>query len=297
MFEGFDDERITLQSGITLRVRQSGDGPALLLLHGYPQTHVCWHYVAPRLVDAGYRVILSDLRGYGDSDKPSSDAKHTPYSKREMAADQAALMEHLGHKRYFVAGHDRGGRVAHRLCRDNLNSVAAATFLDIVPTDHMYENTDQSFATGYYHWFFLIQPEPLPETLINHDPGFYLKSKLFGWSRSNDKVFSEPALAEYIRCFDEKSVHTTCEDYRAGATVDLEHDAEDKGVKLNMPIQVLWGGKGLIGKQFNVREIWNDYAHSVEGEALPCGHFIPDEEPQRTADALIAFFGKHKETL
>ncbi|NIZ62523.1 alpha/beta hydrolase [Sedimentitalea sp. CY04] len=290
MLNSFSDDIIELPSGIKLRVRCAGNGPVVLLLHGYPQTHVCWHKVAPLLVDAGFSVVLSDLRGYGDSDKPPSDENHLPYSKRAMAADQAELMRHLGHETYFVAGHDRGARVAHRLARDFPDAVAAVSFLDIVPTEHMYAHTEQTFATGYYHWFFLIQPAPLPERLIGNEPGFYLTSKLSAWSKGNDSAFESEAVAEYIRCFDAASIHATCEDYRAGASVDLQHDAHDQGTLLKMPVQALWGQKGLVAKLYNVPEVWQGYAENVVGEAMPCGHFLPEEAPEQTANALVDFF-------
>jgi haloacetate dehalogenase len=290
MLDDFSDERIQLSTGINLRVRESGSGPALLLLHGYPQTHLCWHKIAPRLVEAGFTVVLSDLRGYGDSDKPSSDVAHLTYSKRAMALDQAELMRHLGHETYFVAGHDRGARVAHRLARDFPDAVAAVSFLDIVPTEHMYAQTEQVFATGYYHWFFLIQPAPLPERLIGGDPGYYLTSKLRAWSKGNESAFDPAAVAEYVRCFDKESIHATCEDYRAAATIDLEHDAQEHGGVMKMPVQALWGQEGLVGKLYDVVDVWQNYAENVVGEAMPRGHFLPEEAPEQTTDALISFF-------
>ncbi|UWQ17854.1 alpha/beta fold hydrolase [Jannaschia sp. M317] len=291
MFEGFDDQRIALDTGVSVRVRTAGDGPPILLLHGYPQTHTCWHKVAPHLVADGFRVILPDLRGYGDSDKPDSTADHAPYSKRAMAADQAALMTALGHDRFAVAGHDRGGRVAHRLARDHGARVAAVSVLDIAPTLHMYTQTEMRFATGYYHWFFLIQPAPLPERMIGADPEFYIRKKMSGWSKGNTLAFSDEGMAEYIRCFsDPACIHATCEDYRAAATIDLDHDHADAGRKLAMPVQALWGEKGLVGQLYDVPAVWRDHAETVEGAALPCGHFLPEEEPERTAGALSDFF-------
>lgn len=292
MLEAFTDEQIQLSTGVSLRVRSAGTGAAILLLHGYPQTHMCWHKVAPKLVDAGFHVVLSDLRGYGDSDRPLSDPDHATYSKRSMAADQAALMLHLGHDTYGVAGHDRGARVAHRLARDFPASVSAVSFLDIVPTEHMYEHTERVFATGYYHWFFLIQPAPLPERLIGNDPEFYLASKLNAWSKTDAHAFEEAAMAEYVRCFDKASIHATCEDYRAAAGIDLEHDAVNKGQKLDMPVQALWGREGLVGALYDVLAVWGDYAEAVEGASFPCGHFLPEEAADQTAEALIAFFRK-----
>lgn len=294
MLESFSDDKIRLPSGMSLRVRTAGSGPVVLLLHGYPQTHMCWHKVAPLLVEAGYRVVLSDLRGYGDSDKPPSDEHHLPYSKRAMATDQAELMQLFGHETYYVAGHDRGARVAHRLARDFPDAVAGVSFLDIVPTDHMYGQTEKVFATGYYHWFFLIQPAPFPERLIGHDPSYYLTSKLADWSKGNVSAFEPEEVAEYTRCFNNASIHATCEDYRASATIDLEHDALDLPVPLKMPVQVLWGQKGLVGNLYDVVDVWQSYADDLVGKAMPCGHFLPEEAPQQTADALVSFFRNSK---
>lgn len=291
MLNGFDDHRICLPSGVTLRVRKAGDGPALLLLHGYPQTHLCWHKVAPQLVSAGFTVVLPDLRGYGDSDKPPSDDNHTPYSKRAMATDQAQLMALLGYDRYGVAGHDRGARVAHRLARDYAGRIAAVSFLDIAPTEHMYAQTDQSFATAYYHWFFLIQAAPFPETLIGHDPDYYLTSKLKAWSKDIPDAFTAEAVAEYQRCYRVPDcIHATCEDYRASAGIDLTHDAADAGTKLAMPVQTLWGDRGVVGRLYDVPEVWGRYAETLDANALPCGHFLPEEAPDETAAHLIRFF-------
>ncbi|MGH1415932.1 MAG: alpha/beta fold hydrolase [Pelagimonas sp.] len=291
VLDGFDDHRITVPSGITLRVRQAGDGPALLLLHGYLQTHLCWHKVAPDLVTAGFRVILPDLRGYGDSDKPASDDTHAPYSKRAMAQDMTELMTELGHSCFGVAGHDRGARVAHRLARDHGDRVLAVSFLDIAPTEYMYAQTNMKFASSYYHWFFLIQPAPLPETLIGQNPEFYLTSKLNAWSRGMPSAFAPEAVADYLRCFRETDcIHATCEDYRASATIDLDHDAADGGTKLQMPAQVLWGENGVVGTLYDVPEVWSRYAETLEAHPLPCGHFLPEEVPTQTAQHLTRFF-------
>lgn len=294
MFEGFTDDFVTLPNGIRLRVRTGGTGPALLLLHGYPQTHVIWHKMAPLLVQAGFHVVLADLRGYGDSSKPDSAPDHAPYSKREMAVDMALLMQHLGHDTYAVAGHDRGARVAHRLARDWSDRVRAVSFMDIVPTEYMYAHTDMAFATGYYHWFFLIQPAPLPERMIEADPETWVRAKLHAWSQGNTAAFSEAAVAEYTRCFaQDGGVHATCEDYRAAATIDLAHDRADAGRKLPMPVQALWGAKGLVGRTYDVVGVWSDYADHAEGQAVPGGHFVPEESPAEAAEALIAFLRRH----
>ena len=294
MFEGFTDERLQVSGGLSLRARTSGEGPAILLLHGYPQTHACWHRVAPVLVESGFSVVACDLRGYGDSDKPESDDSHATYSKRAMGDDQAELMRQLGHERFAIAGHDRGARVGHRMARDYPDRVEALAVLDIVPTEYMYEKAEHRFATRYYHWFFLIQPAPLPERLIGSDPDFYLRTKIGAWSGTSSDAFTSDALAEYLRCFRNRDcIAATCEDYRAAATIDLEHDAADSGTKLTVPVLALWGARGVIGQLYDVIATWRRYAHSVEGAALPCGHFLPEEEPEETASALAKFFARH----
>jgi haloacetate dehalogenase len=291
VFEGFTDQRIGVLDGVGLRVRMAGSGPPVLLLHGYPQTHVCWHKVAPQLVEAGLTVIVSDLRGYGDSDKPVSSENHETYSKRAMAADQVEMMSHLGFSRFCLAGHDRGARVAHRLGLDHPDAVERLAVLDIAPTATMYARTDREFATGYYHWFFLIQPSPLPEKLIGADPDFYLRSKLAAWSKGNSAAFTEDAMAEYVRCFsDAACIAATCEDYRAAASIDLIHDEADREKRLEMPVLALWGSKGLVGKLYDVTGTWREKAINVEGVPLPAGHFLPEEVPDETADALVRFF-------
>ncbi len=291
MLEGFSDQRIKVSDGIGLRVRMAGSGPPVLLLHGYPQTHVCWHKVAPQLVAAGFTVVVSDLRGYGDSDKPTSCESHETYSKRAMAADQIEIMSQLGFNRFSIAGHDRGGRVAHRLALDHPDSVERVAVLDIAPTATMYAQTNQEFATGYYHWFFLIQPAPLPEKLIGSDPDYYLRAKLAAWSKGNISAFTNDAVSEYVRCFaDPACISAACEDYRAAATIDLVHDAADADTKLQMPLLVLWGAKGLVGKLYDVIETWREKAEQVEGTALPCAHFVPEEVPDETAANLKEFF-------
>jgi len=227
-------------------------------------------------------VILPDLRGYGDSDKPDSAADHAPYSKREMAADMVALMDSLGVGRFALAGHDRGGRVAHRLVRDHPDRVCAAAVLDIAPTLHMYETANRTFATAYEHWFSLIQPAPFPETLIGADPGFYLASKLGGWSQGNPTAFADEALSEYVRCFsDAACIHATCEDYRASAGIDLDHDRIDEGKLSPVPLLALWGARGLVGRLYDVPAVWRAHFETVGGAALPCGHFLPEERRPR----------------
>jgi haloacetate dehalogenase len=291
MFEGFRSERIALPNGLSIRARIGGDGPPILLLHGYPQTSACWHAVAPRLVAAGFSVIAPDLRGYGASDKPVSSGDHATYSKRAMAADQIELMRHLGFDRFYMAGHDRGGRVAHRLALDHPDCLKRVAVLDIAPTAVMYESTDRDFATGYYHWFFLIQPAPLPETLIGSNSDFYVKSKLAAWGKSGMEVFTKDVLAEYCEAFRQPAcISATCEDYRAAASIDLVHDAADRDRRVLPPLLALWGTQGLVGRLFDVTSSWRAKASSVTGKGLPVGHFLPEEAPAETAEALISFF-------
>lgn len=292
MFEGFETQRIALPDGPEINLRIGGNGPPVLLLHGYPQTHICWHKVAPQLLQAGFTVICPDLRGYGDSTKPASDTDHSPYAKRAMAADQVAVMRALGFDRFHLAGHDRGARVSHRLALDHPQAVERIAVLDIAPTATMYGRTEQRFATGYYHWFFLIQPAPLPERMIGADPEFYLRQKMAAWSREGPGSFTPEAMAEYIRCFsDPAAIAASCEDYRAAASIDLTHDAADSDARITAPLLALWGGKGLVGQLYDVLETWQEKALDVSGHALDCGHFLPEERPDETAQALIGFFG------
>ncbi len=297
-FEGFEGG-LHAAGDVELFARTGGDPakPPLLLLHGYPQTHAMWHRVARRLA-ADFSLVVPDLRGYGDSTKPglaaAPDADHALHSKRAMAADMAALMSGLGHRRFFVAGHDRGGRVAHRLALDHADRVERLALIDIVPTLDMYERVDMRAAIGYYHWFFLIQPAPLPERMIGGDPAFYLRWTLGSWG-SNGLGHIEPeALAEYERCFCRAdTIHATCEDYRAGASIDLEHDRASRTAeeKIACDLYLLWGERGLVGKRFDPLALWRERAAGrVEGSAMPAGHFIPEELPEDTARHLRDFF-------
>lgn len=287
MFESFESKRIkTSDTEINLKV--GGNGPPLLLLHGYPQTHVIWHKIAPKLAEK-FTVVVTDLRGYGDSGKPDSDAEHTPYSKRAMAADQVEVMSALGFDTFSVVGHDRGGRVAHRMVRDYPERIDKIAVLDIAPTATMYDATDKKFATAYYHWFFLIQPDGLPEHMIGCDPEFYLTRKIAKWGKDAEAITPE-ARAEYLRCFsDPATIHATCEDYRAAAGIDLEHDALDAGKKINNPLLALWGKGGFVAKAYDVLDTWRDVATDVSGHAVPGGHFLPEEAPDETLKALLEF--------
>ena len=290
LLPGFAHQRLRT-SGAQINVAVAGSGRPLLLLHGYPQTHVMWHRIAPALAEE-FTVVCPDLRGYGDSSKPPTDAEHTPYSKRAMALDCVEVMRELGFSRFLLAGHDRGGRVAHRLCADHPDAVERVAVLDICPTRSMYKATDQAFATAYYHWFFLIQPYDLPERLIGGDPVFYLHWKLGGWGSSLDR-YDPRAVAEYERCFrDPATVHAMCEDYRAAAAIDLVHDDADvaAGRKLECPLLVLWGAKGVVARLFDPIADWRAVANDVRGCALPCGHFLPEEAPMETLAELRAFF-------
>ena len=289
LFPGFAIHRIPT-SGAEIHCVAGGSGPPLLLLHGYPQTHAMWHRVAGRLAER-HTVVCADLRGYGDSSKPASDAAHAPYAKRAMAQDMVEVMRTLGHPRFRLVGHDRGGRVAHRLCVDHPDAVERVAVLDISPTRIMYERTNQAFATAYYHWFFLIQPFDLPERMIGADPGYYLRRKLGGWG-SSASVFDPRAFAEYERCFaDPATIHATCEDYRAAASIDLEYDAADvaAGRKVRCPLLVLWGDKGVVHRLFAPLADWAEVAVDVRGRALSCGHYLAEEAPDGTLAELERF--------
>ena len=280
---------INVAENINIAVCTEGDGPPLLLLHGYPQTGYIWHKIAPQLA-RDYTVIIADLRGYGDSDKPPTSADHAVYSKRAMATDMISVMAALGHQRFFVAGHDRGGRVAHRLARDCPEAVERLAVLDIAPTTMMYDTTDMQFATSYYHWFFLIQPAPFPETLIGHDPKFFLESKMRQWGKDRSAITDE-AFNDYLRCFSNPdTIHASCEDYRASASIDLEHDAADADRKLTMPLLALWGADGMVGNKYDMLAAWRDVAENVSGFAVPGGHYLPEEAPDETYRALLDFF-------
>ena len=288
LFPGFEPRRI-VTTGAEINLVIGGRGPPLLLLHGYPQTHAMWHKIAPRLAEH-FTVVCADLRGYGDSSKPASTTDHAPFSKRAMALDQVEVMEALGFGRFFLAGHDRGGRVAHRLARDHGNRIERLAVLDISPTAAMYARTDMAFATAYYHWFFLIQPYDLPERLIGADPDYYLRKKLGGWGSALEH-FEPHAYAEYARCFrNPATIHASCEDYRAAATIDLEHDTADVARKLECPVLALWGTKGVVHRLFEPLSDWRAVASDVRGKALQCGHYLAEEAPDETYAELFGFF-------
>jgi haloacetate dehalogenase len=288
MFAGFTRHTITT-SLTTIHALIGGNGPPVLLLHGYPQTHTMWHPIAVQLAEH-YTVVLTDLRGYGDSGKPKTDPDHANYSKRAMARDQVDVMEHFGFMQFAVVGHDRGARVTHRMALDYPARVTCAAVLDIVPTRHVFQTIDQSMAKAYYHWFFLSQPFDLPERLIGNDPIYYLHKKLGGWGTPLS-AYTPAALAEYERCFrDPATIHASCEDYRAAASIDLEHDQTDFGVnRIQCPLLVVWGAHGRIDTAYDVLAVWRLYAADVRGQSVAAGHFLVEEQPLATLALLQPF--------
>jgi haloacetate dehalogenase len=282
---GFATERLDAGS-VTINAARGGEGPPVLLLHGYPQTHMMWHRVAPALAER-FTVVCPDMRGYGDSDKPPGGGDHAAYSKRAMASDQFALMHSFGFDRFAVVGHDRGARVALRMALDDPGAVSRLGVLDIVPTRTMYETIDRDRATTVWRYFFLVQRHDLPERLIGADPEMYLRWTLDEWC-GTPGALADGAVAEYRRCFDEATIHATCEDYRAGATIDLAHDEADSGTAVACPVLVLWSRDGL-GKSYDVEGIWRQRGADVRGRALECGHFLAEERPDDTVAELIGF--------
>ncbi|MBI2745724.1 MAG: alpha/beta hydrolase [Burkholderiales bacterium] len=295
-FEGFETRRFEV-NGVQIQARvpatPRGGKPALLLVHGFPQTHALWQRVAQQLKN-DYWLVLPDLRGYGDSSQPAGLPDHGNYSKRTMAQDLVDVMDQLECPRFFLAGHDRGGRVAARLALDHPEKVAKLCVIDIAPTLDMYAATDMDFARAYYHWFHLIQPWPLPERMIGADARTYLHAKLGGWGSAGLGYIEPQALAEYERCFCRpEAIHGACEDYRASAGIDLEHDRTSRaqGRKIACDTLVLWGERGVVHKLFKPLELWQaQCSATVSGQLLPAGHFIPEELPAETARALQAFF-------
>lgn len=277
-------------NGVSISYRIGGTGPGLLLLHGHPQTHVIWHKVAAQLA-RHFTVVAADLRGYGDSSKPSSDELHQTYSKRAMAQDNVELMQSLGFDNFDVLAHDRGARVAHRMVADHGSAVRRLIMLDIAPTLAMYSQTTEAFARAYWHWFFLIRPAPLPERLLEADPEFYLRS-VMGTRSAGMQPFTDDAFAEYLRCLKlPGTARAICEDYRASAAIDLQHDQHDRdsGQRVNTPLLVLWGAEGVVGRCFDPLHEWRQVATNVQGKALPCGHYIPEEAPELLLAEALAF--------
>ena len=288
MFEGFEQRDIDTP-GARIHLRVGGKGPPLLLLHGNPLTHVMWHKIAPRLAGE-FTVVATDLRGYGDSSKPPGGEQSIGYSFREMAKDQVAVMKALGFDRYLVAGHDRGGRVAHRMALDTPKAVEKVAFLDIVPTHHMLNNIKRQWAVDSYHWFFMAQAFDYPEKMIEAY-GFerYIRKKLdkkgVGLS-----AFTPEAMAEYIRCCNAENIHAVCEDYRAAVGIDLVHDEADLATKIAMPMLVLWGEKSHVNRSYKPIAAWQERASDVRGKMLPCGHYPAEQVPDETYAELRGFF-------
>jgi len=290
LFPDSDSLLVDTDVGIRIHARVFGEGPPLLLLHGHPQTHAIWHRVAPTLAK-NFTLVLADLRGYGDSSKPEGYADHDNYSKRTMALDMLRVMRALGHEKFSVLGHDRGARVAHRLAVDHTSAVSRLVTLDIAPTLAMYEQTSQAFARAYWHWFFLIQPAPLPERLIEADPVAYIHD-VMGRRHAGLAPFDPRALAEYARAIAlPGAAHGLCEDYRAAAGVDLVHEQADRdaGLKIRQPLLALWGMEGVVQRCFDTLAEWQRVATDVRGQALPCGHYIPEEAPDELLAQILPF--------
>lgn len=285
MFEGFELSEIDTGEAM-IRVRHRGSGPPLLLLHGSPQTHVIWHLIAPRLAE-DFTVVAADLRGYGESSKLPTTPDHSPYSKREMAIDQIAVMRHFGFERFNVCGHDRGGRVGYRMALDHPEVVSKLAVLDIIPTCEAFRRADMAFSLRYWHWFFYAQPYDVPERFLAIDPDEHLLER-------QRHLFAPEAFEDYLRCFrNPETIHAICEDYRAGTTLDLTHDEDDRrmGRRIECPALALWGRQGFLEKGYDVLDIWRDWAEDVSGRALDCGHYLPEEAPEETYAELSEFFG------
>ena len=290
MFEGFKKFDLS-GAGATIHGVTGGSGPALLLLHGNPQTHAMWHKIAPRLAQ-DFTVVAADLRGYGRSSKPPSDAEHTPYSKRAMAADMVTVMARLGHDRFLVGAHDRGARVAHRLALDWPARVRRLALLDIAPTREMYRLTDEAFARAYWHWFFMIQKAPLPERMMAADPEGFWRWRC-GSGPAGMTPFSAEALEDYLSAFrDPATITATCEDYRASAGIDIRHDDEDGGRRVACPLLALWGAGGAVDRCFDVLALWRERAEDVRGRAIAGGHYLAEENPDLIYQEFHEFFSE-----
>jgi haloacetate dehalogenase len=289
LFEGFESRTVAAE-GAAIHLRLGGQGPPLLLLHGYPQTSAMWHRVAPGLAER-FTVVAADLRGYGRSSRPPSDPAHHAYSKRVMARDLVQVMGELGLGAFAVAGHDRGGRVGYRMALDHPARVTRLAVLDIVPTHVMWQRMDRELALATWHWLFLAQPDGLPEAMIGADPGWWVRQALGRWT-GDPGAFDPEAVEEYVTCFsDPEAIHASCEDYRAGATVDDEQDAADLGRRrIACPVLVLWGEQGIARRAEDPLAGWRPWCDDVRGQGVPCGHFLPEEAPAETLAALTGFF-------
>ena len=295
-FPGFTQKWIETEPGIVINTLIGGSGKeAVLLVHGHPETHLMWRFLTPELTKH-YTVVITDLRGYGDSSKPEGLPDHSNYSKRALADDQVKVMQALGYNRFHVAGHDRGARVLHRMIIDHPEKIKSCTLMDIIATYDMYKETNEEFATKYWHWFFYIQGKGFPETALSADPerfiNYNLNLKIGPAARAN---FPPDVLAEYTRCFsDIRTVHGICEDYRASATIDMELDEPDRKKKIETPLLLLWGQNGVVGKLWNVMEKWEPLASNIEGTGIPqCGHFVPEEQPELVLERMLPFLAKH----
>ena len=290
MFERFENLQIDA-NGTTINLVKGGSGPPILMLHGYPQTHAMWNKIAPRLAE-DFTVVCPDLRGYGDSAKVEGDPDHINYSKRVMAQDQVDVMQNLGFEQFYLVGHDRGGRVSHRLTKDHPGNVLKLVTLDIIPTRTMFQIVNKDFATNTYHWFFLIQPYDFPERVIGADPEFYA-GRGFNRVKDADTVFTPEALNDYLRCFNNPgTIHAVCEDYRAGASIDLVHDDADFEQKVNCPMLAMWSSTGYVGRTQDVLKVWLDNATDVRGKSLTCGHYIAEEMPDEAYAAIKEFLSE-----
>ena len=290
MFENFT--RAKAQIGeVSINYMIGGSGPPVLLLHGYPQCLAMWAKVAPELAKR-FTLVCADLRGYGDSSKPKCLPDRSNYAFRAMAADQAALMKSLGFARYHLVGHDRGARTAHRLALDHPDAVRTLTVMDIAPTHKVFMSADRHLAMAYFHWFFLAQPEPFPEKLIEANPDFFFETLLGGWGMAGIGHYDLAQLAEYRRCWrDPGMIHGSCSDYRAAATIDIEHDAADLATKVACPTLVLWGAQGVVARLYDVMAVWRERCDDVRGQAMPGGHFFPELAAAETVKALLDFLG------
>ncbi len=291
LIPGFTAQAVDVGNNVQIAYEMAGNGPPVLLLHGYPQHRIMWRHIAPALAK-NHTVVVADLRGYGQSSTPPDDTAHTIYSKRAMAGDMAALMAKLGFKQFSIAGHDRGARVTHRLCRDFPELVLRAAVLDIIPTVHFWETLNVPISIGYYHWMYLAQPAPQPEKMIGADREEWIRKRVLRkWG--DESLFEPEVVQSYVDAFTPAVLAASCADYRAGASSDIADDKADfEATKLSCPLLVLWGEKGIVGKCYDTLAVWKSYHRNpalVQGHAVPCGHFLPEEQPQAVAAALQTF--------